>query len=113
MRRKFAPVKAEYSMSPVKAEYSMSWNILLYTVAFKSLFQSLETVSAEYFAKVFFYLTIFVVALGILAAVFVGRGFFAKSSRAAWNFNFADKAILVFLLFGYLGLAIVPMLVYK
>ena len=104
MRRKFAPVSAEFSMS---------WNILLYTVAFKSLFQSLETVSAENFAKVFFYLTIFVVALGILAAVFFGRNSFSKSLRATRNFSFADTAILIFLLFGYLGLAIVPMLVYK
>src|SRR5215213_6196171 len=34
MRRKFAPGNAGFSMT---------WNILLYTVAVKSLFQSLET----------------------------------------------------------------------
>jgi hypothetical protein len=104
MRRKFAPVSAEFSMT---------WNILLYTVAFKSLLQSLETASTETFAKAFFYLTIFVVAAGILAAVFVGRNSFSQSLRAARNFSFADTAILIFLLFGYLGLAIVPVLVYK
>ena len=104
MRRRFAAVDAKFS--------SM-WNILLYTVSVKSLFQSLEIVSAEYFANVFFYLTIGVVALGLIAALIVGRDFFSKSARADWNFKPADKAILIFLLFSYLGLAIVPTLVYK
>ena len=104
MRRKFAAVNEKFSLA---------WNILLYTVALKSLFQSLETVSAVSFVDVFFYLTIAVVALGLLAAFFVGRDFFSKSSRAAWNFNITETAILLVLLFGYLGLAIVPVLVYE
>ncbi len=104
MRRKFAAVNAKFSLM---------WKILLYTVALKSLFQSLEIVSVGNFASVFFYLTIGGVALGIIAALFVGRGIFSKSLRAARNFNLAESAILIFLLFGYLGLAIVPILVYK
>lgn len=103
MRRRFAAVNAKFSAM---------WEILLYTVALKSLFQSLETISAD-LANLFFYLTIGVVALGILAAAFVGRDLFSKSSRAAWRFSSADKAILVFLLAAYFGLAIVPILVYK
>jgi uncharacterized membrane protein len=104
MRRKF---------SAENAKFSLMWNILLYTVALKSLLQSLETISAENSASAFFYLTIAVVASGILAALFAGRGIFSKSSRAAGNFNLVDSAILIFLLFSYLGLAIVPILVYK
>jgi hypothetical protein len=104
MRRKFAAVDAKFSLM---------WEILLYTVALKSLLQSLETVSAENFAILFFYLTVAVVGLGLIAALFVGRGIFSKSLRAARKFNLAETAILIFLLFGYLGLAIVPILVYK
>jgi hypothetical protein len=104
MRRKF---------SAVNAKFSLMWEILLFTVALKSLLQSLETVSTENFANLFFYLTVAVVSLGLIAALFVGRGIFSKSLRAAGNFNLAETAILIFLLFGYLGLAIIPILVYK
>ena len=104
MRQKFAAVNAKFSLM---------WKILLYTVALKSLLQSLETVSAENFANLFFYLTVAVVSLGLIAALFVGRGIFSRSLRAARNFNLAETAILIFLLISYLGLAIVPVLVYK
>ena len=104
MRRKFAPVDAKFALA---------WSILLYTVSLKSLFQSFETVSAENLADMFFYLTIVIVALGLLAALFVGRGFFTKSSRAVGNFGIFDTSILIFLLVSYLGLAIVPILIYK
>lgn len=104
MRRKFAAVNAKLSLM---------WKILLYTVSLKSLFQSLETVSAENFANLFFYLTVAVVSLGLIAALFVGRGIFLKSLRAARKFNLAETAILISLLIIYLGLAIVPILVYK
>jgi hypothetical protein len=95
------------------ARFSLMWNILLYTVSLKSLFQSLETVSTGNFESAFFYLTIAVVASGIIAALFVGRDFFSKSSRDAWKLNFADIALLILLLFSYFGLAIVPVLIYK
>lgn len=104
MRRKFAAADAKFSLM---------WQILLYTVALKSLFQSLETVSAANSANVFFYLTLGVVTLGILAALLTGREFFSKSARALWNFSRAEKAILLALLAGYLVLAVVPVLVYK
>jgi hypothetical protein len=104
MRRKFAVADAKFSLM---------WEILLSTVALKSLFQSLETVSAGMLANAFFDLTIGVVALGIIAAIFTGRQFFSKSARALWNFSGTEKALLVGLLFGYLGLAIVPITVYK
>jgi hypothetical protein len=104
MRRKF---------SAVNAKFSLMWKILLYTVAFKSLFQSLEIVSTGNFANLFFYLTVAVVGLGLIAALFVGRGIFSKSLRAAGRFDLAETAALIFLLISYLGLAIVPVLVYK
>lgn len=104
MRRKFAAVNAKFSLM---------WTILLYTVSLKSLFQSLETVSTVNAANIFFYLTIAVVALGIIAALFVGRGIFSKSLRAAGKFDLAETAILIFLLISYLGLAIVPVRFYK
>jgi hypothetical protein len=104
MRRKFAAADAKFALT---------WSILLYTVALKSLFQSLETVSTENSANIFFYLTLGIVISGIVAALFVGRDFFTKSSRAAWNFDMFEKSILIFLLFGHLGLAIVPILIYK
>ena len=104
MRRKFAPVDTKFALA---------WSILLYTVSLKSLFQSFETVSAENPANMFYYLTIVIVALGLLAALFAGRDFFTKSSRSAGNFGIFDTSILIFLLFSYLGLAIIPVLVYK
>jgi hypothetical protein len=104
MRRKFAPVDTKFALM---------WLVLLYTVSLKSLFQSFETISAENFANIFFYMTIGVVALGLAAALFVGRGVFAKCSRAVRTFDAVDKSILIFLLFSYLGLAIVPILIYK
>jgi hypothetical protein len=104
MRRNFALVNEKFSRV---------WSILLYTAAFKSLFQSLETVSAANSASVFFYLTIAVVASGIVAALAVGRNLFSKSSRAVWKLDFSGKTILLFLLLGYLGLAIAPILYYK
>jgi hypothetical protein len=104
MRRKFAAGNAKFSLM---------WKILLYTVAFKSLFQSLETVSAKNLANLFFYLTVAVVGFGLIASLFVGRGVFSKSLRDARKFNLAETAILILLLISYLGLAIIPILVYK
>ena len=104
MRRKF---------TGVNAKFSSMWKILLYTVALKSLLQSLETLSAAYFANLFFYLTVAIVGSGLIAALFVGRGILLKSLRDARKFNLVESAILIFLLFSYLGLAIIPILVYK
>lgn len=97
----------------VNKKLSISWNILLYTVALKSLFQSLETVSTNKSAELFFYLTVGVVALGLISAIFLGWHFFPESWRTRWNFKLSEKLILVSLLIGYLGLAIIPILVYK
>jgi uncharacterized membrane protein len=97
----------------VDSKFVSMWTILLCTAAFKSLFQSLEIVSPARSATLFFYFTAGVVALGIIAACFVGREFFSKSARKTLNLNLSEKAFLVFLVLSYFGLAIVPILVYK
>ena len=104
MRRKSAAVNAESALM---------WIILLYTVSLKSLFQSLEVVATENSANLFFYLTIGIIASGILAALFAGRHFLANFARPEWNLGSAEKGLLIFFAVSYLGLAIVPILVYK
>lgn len=100
MRRKFANVNADY--------YSM-WNILLYTVSFKSLLQAFEIVSSN---NLFYYLTFGVVIVGIISAIFKGRKFFSDFFRADYKFSGAERAIFVIILIAYLGLAIVPLYVF-
>ena len=104
MRRKFANVNADY--------YSM-WNILLYTVALKSLFQAFEIVSPAKFANGFLYATFGVVIVGIILALFKGRRFFSDFFRGNEKFSIAETAILVIALIAYLGLAIVPIFVFE
>lgn len=101
MRRKFAATHADYFLM---------WNILLYTVALKSLLQSLEIVSAN---DLFYYLTFGAVIVGILAAVFTGRSIFLNFTPGDWRFSGAETAILVVGLVAYLGLAFVPIFVFK
>lgn len=104
MRRKSAHENADY--------YAM-WNILLYTVALKSLLQAFEIVSTAKFSHDFFYATFAVVVIGIILALFKGRRFFSELFRGKWNFSFAEKAIFVVILIAYLSLAIVPIFIFK
>ncbi len=104
MRRKFANVNTDY--------YVM-WSILLYTAAFKSLLQAFEIISPGKYVNVFFYVTFVVVIGGIILAIIKGRRFFSHFSREDWALNGAEKAILVVVLIAYLGLAIVPIFVFK
>jgi len=100
MRQKFANVNADY--------YSM-WNILLYTVSIKSLLQACEIVSSN---SLFYYLTLGVVIIGIILAIFKGRKFFSNFFRGDFKFSGAERAIFVIILIAYLGLAIVPIFVF-
>jgi hypothetical protein len=75
IRRRFANGNADY--------YSM-WSILLYTVAFKSLFQAFEIVSSN---NLFYYLTFGIVIVGIIFALFKGRKFFSNFFRGGWEFS--------------------------
>jgi hypothetical protein len=104
MRHKFASENADY--------YAM-WNILLYTVALKSLLQAFEIISSSKFFNDFFYATLGVVLVGIILALFKGRRFFSDLFRGKQKFSGAETAILVFALIAYLGLAIVPLFVFK
>ena len=104
MRRKFASENADY--------YAM-WNILLWTVALKSLLQAFEIISSAKFFNDFFYATLGVVLAGIILALFKGRRFFADFFRGRQRFSGVETAILVIALIAYLGLAIVPLFVFK
>lgn len=103
VRRKFADTNADY--------YAM-WSIFLWAVALKSLLQALEIVSPAKFADEFFYVTLGVVLIGIVLALFKGWRFFPDLLRSKEKFSGAETAILVLILFAYLGLAIVPIFVY-
>jgi hypothetical protein len=103
MRRKFAETNAEY--------YLM-WSILLYTVAFKSLFQAFEIISSKDFVNLFYYLTFGVVIVGIVLALWKGRKVFLNFFQGSWALSHLEKAILVILLIAYLSLAIVPIFVF-
>jgi hypothetical protein len=103
MRRKYAD----------NADYYAMWNILLYTVALKSLLQAFEIVSPRELANDFFYLTLGVVLTGIIPALFKGRRFFTELFRGKEKFSVAETAILIFILISYLGLAIVPIYVFQ
>jgi hypothetical protein len=104
MRRKFTNVNADY--------YAM-WTILLYTVAFKSLFQTIEIVSSVRYANIFFYLTFAVVIVGVILALLKGRKFFSNFLNNSSAFNGFEKAFLLLVLMAYLGLAIIPIFVFK
>jgi amino acid transporter len=104
MRRKVANENADY--------YAM-WSILLWTVALKSLLQAFEIASSAKFSHDFFYATFIVVFIGIILALFKGRRFFSDFFGGKWKFSIAEKAVFVFILIAYLGLAIVPIFVFK
>ncbi len=111
MRRKFS--RSEGS----RAVASM-WNVLLYTVAFKSLFQTFEFIAAfvyksESYANVFFYATIFAVAAGISLAIIRRRDLFRNFRREDWTVSTGEKIALAVLIVSYLFLAFAPVFIYK
>ena len=107
MRRRFAN-----SNSETHQNYYSMWSILLYTVAFKSLFQIFEIVSSKQFTNIFFYLTFGVVIAGIILALLKGRKVFSAFNREDWSFRLVEKLALAILFALYLGLAFVPMFMF-
>jgi hypothetical protein len=100
------------------SNYFSIWNILLYTIAFKSLFQFFEFVSSSIFssqpqADFFFYLTAATVACGIFLLVIKGRALFSGFSRNDRKISLSKKILLVILLAFYIVLALVPMSIFK
>lgn len=95
-----------------------AWNILLYTIAFKSLFQMFEFVfSAIYsstpYANFFFYATLVVVFSGIALMISRRREVLNDFRRREWQLTVARKLSLLILLTTYLALAFGPVFIYK
>jgi hypothetical protein len=95
------------------AEYYPMWSILLYTIAFKSLFQAFEIVSSGDLAKLFYYLTFAVVIIGIIFALFKGWSYFSNLFRGNFKFSNSERLILFTVLLAYLGLAIIPIFIFN
>ena len=111
MRRKF-------SRSESGLMTASMWNVLLYTVAFKSLFQTFEFIASFVYksqacADAFLYATIAAVAVGIFLAVVKCRDIFRNFRREDWKASPREKIILGVSLISYLFLAVAPMFVYK
>ncbi|HEX9962406.1 MAG TPA: hypothetical protein VGB00_15835 [Pyrinomonadaceae bacterium] len=111
MRRKFSRSESGKPFAPV-------WNILLYTVTFKSLFQTFEFIASfvyesQTYADVFFYATIAAVIAGIFSVVFKGRDIFRNLRREDWKAAPLEKVVLGVLLVSYLFLAFAPTFIYK
>lgn len=96
----------------LQADYNAMWNILLFTVAFKSLFQTSETICSQH-ANLFFYTTLATVMLGLVLAFLPGRRFFASASRPHSKLSGTKKLMLASLLLFYIGLALVPAYVWS
>lgn len=104
MRRRAARVESQKS-------YSLMWTVLLYTVAFKTLLQAIEMISAKEKADIFFYTTLGVVIVGIVSAGIAGRKAFSVFKRGEWKLEVWEKGALAALLGGYLVLAFGPGLI--
>lgn len=96
----------------LKAPFARFCTALIFTAAFKSLFQSLETVSGPAAATVFFYLTAAVVLAGLASAVVLGRVFLSSIRGSEFRLGKRESSGLFVLLLAYLGLAILPILYY-
>jgi hypothetical protein len=104
MRRKF---KGE------EAADSPMWLILLYGVSLKSLFQSFELVSSRDYADVFFYVTVGIVSVTVAAALLSGRRVLSAYATGDRYLSRAEITVMMLLLTAYIGLALVPMLIFS
>lgn len=105
-------MRRRFSTDGVHKNYYLMWTVLLYTVALKSLFQSLEIVSTGNWATRFLYLTIGVVVAGILAAVVPGIKAFSELRRGVWKVRFVEIVALGALLLAYILFALVPIYIF-
>ena len=103
MRRRFAKPR-----SNVEADYYRFWTILLYTVAVKSLLQTIETIVSVDFSNNIYYITFVAVIVGIAAAGIGGRKLWSNRKDLGGNFNRLEIFALALLLAAYIGLAFVP-----
>ena len=102
MRRRSAGVEE----SERQKSYYLMWTILLYTAAFKSLFQTLEIISLYKTGAIFFYLTIVTIIAGIISASLPGRKAFSGPAGTRRKIASWEKLALIALFVTYLALAI-------
>ena len=94
------------------AEYYLFWTILLYTVAAKSVLQTIETVSLTDSSNYFTYVTLGAVVIGVLAAIIAGRKLLSNLKSVTGKFSLFDLAALAVLLIMYVGLALAPVYIF-
>ena len=91
----------------IRNEYLL-WTALIYTVAFKSLFQLLETISEGYAATIFFFSTIVVVAAGIKSATVPAVRLLRNNDRFSGKFGGWQILVLGVPFAAYLAIGIAP-----
>ena len=111
-------MRGKISNSESNTAYFLMWSVLLYTAAFKSLFQVSEFISSTVFfspsyANLFFYATLTTVICGICLAIIKARKAFSNFHRGDWKLSLKEKAFLSILLATYFILAIMPMFIFK
>lgn len=104
--------------SKYESDYYQVCITLLYSVAFKSLFQEFEFISSSVYsapdyASIFFYITIVVVSCGIILTIIKGRNIFTNFRSNDFKLNRIEKIVLVSLFVIYIGLAFVPMIIFR
>lgn len=101
MRRRNVSVK-------LQPGYERFWLILLFTAALKSLFQTLELVSAP--GNTSSYIVAVIVGIGVALAAVVGRKLISDFDRSEWKLARGERLLLGLCLTGYLVIAIGPIL---
>jgi hypothetical protein len=104
MRRRSVSVK-------LLPDHERFWLILLFTAAFKSLFQTLELVSVPGNAS--FYAVLAVVVTGVALAGLVGRKLISNFDRSDWKLTRGERLLLGVCLTGYLVIAIGPIMYFR
>lgn len=94
-------------------EHGSFWTTLLFVAAFKSLFQALETVAGPNYSSFWFYVTAFVVIVGILGALIQSRRIFTSFRLEHWVVERRRQVLLLVLLGAYIGISLVPIFLYN
>ncbi len=94
------------------------WIILLYTITFKSVFQEFEFISSSVYsapdyASIFFYASIIIIVCGIILTIIKGRNVFTNFRSGDFKLNRVEKIVLVSIFVIYIGLAFVPMIIFR
>lgn len=117
-------IRPQPAATAANPDYFSIWNVLLYTIALKSLFQVFEFISLSVFhsparADFFFYITLATVIGGICLVIGTARkGFSDYRRRRRDSLASGRKKILMGILLGillaaYFILALLPVFIYK